>query len=453
MTDLVVRSRRVVTPDGVRPASIHVRNGVIVEVAGYDDDAWGAVADDAGGLAVMPGVVDPHVHVNEPGRTEWEGFETATRAAAAGGVTTMVDMPLNSVPAVTSVEALELKRRAAEGKCFVDVGFWGGVVPGNAGELEPLWSAGVCGFKCFLVPSGVDEFASVAETDLRTALPVLASLGAPLLVHAELPGPIEKASSGAAAADRRSYATYLATRPPSAEHEAIQLVIRLCGEYGVRAHIVHLAAADALPMIDEARASGVPISVETCPHYLTFDAADIPDGATQFKCAPPIRERDHREGLWGGLARGSIQLIASDHSPSPPAMKQLASGDFLSAWGGISSLQVALPAAWTGAVARGRSLAELAEWMCAAPSRLAGLASKGSIRAGADADLVVFNPDDAWIVEGRRLHHRHSLTPYEGRTLRGVVERTYVRGALVSARERPAAIPCGRLLARPHADA
>jgi allantoinase len=450
VNELIVRSRRVVLPDSIRPAAVHVRDGIIVDVSAFDavDDAPNL--DDVGGLAVMPGVVDPHVHLNEPGRAEWEGFETGTRAAAAGGVTTIVEMPLNSVPAVTTVEALELKRRAAAGKCLVDVGFWGGVVPGNADELRRLWSAGVFGFKCFLVPSGVEEFAPVSESDLRTALPILSELGAPLLVHAERPGPIDAATARIGSRNPRSYATYLATRPASAEHEAIALVISLCREYGTRAHIVHLASADALPGIDEARAAGVSMSVETCPHYLTFEAGGIADGATEFKCAPPIRDREQREGLWRGLSSGSIQIIASDHSPAPPALKERYSGNFLAAWGGIASLQVALPAAWTGAFARGHSLWQLAQWMCAAPSRLAGLDGKGSIESGADADLVVFDPDVEWVVDASRLYHRHSLTPYEGMTLRGRVERTYVRGTLASTRDAgPRPIPAGRLLTRP----
>ena len=311
MTDLVVRSRRVVFTDGVCPAAIHIRDGVIAEVSAFEHAAAGCRLDDAADFVVMPGVVDTHVHVNEPGRTEWEGFETATRAAAAGGVTTIVEMPLNSIPATTSVEAFDAKRRAAAGKCFVDVGFWGGVVPGNTTDLQPLWEAGALGFKCFLVPSGVDEFAFVTEADLRAAMPILAGLGAPLLADAELPGPIESACARTGAGDPRRYATYLATRPPAAEHEAIALLIGLCRQYGVRTHVVHLASADALLMIGEARASGLPLTAETCPHYLTFAAADIPDGATAFKCAPPIRERDHRERLWAALANGSIQLVAS----------------------------------------------------------------------------------------------------------------------------------------------
>ena len=448
MTDLVVRSRRVVFADGVRPAAIHIHDGVIVGISAFEDVAAGWRLDDAADLVVMPGIVDTHVHVNEPGRTEWEGFETATRAAAAGGVTTIVEMPLNSIPATTSVEALDAKRRAAAGKCVVDVGFWGGVVPGNTRDLKPLWEAGALGFKCFLVPSGVDEFAGVSEADLRAAMPILAGLGAPLLAHAELPGPIESAGARTGEGDPRRYLTYLETRPPSAEHEAIALLIGLCRQYGVRTHVVHLASADSLLMIGEARASGLPLTAETCPHYLTFAAEDIPDGATAFKCAPPIRERDHRERLWAALADGSIQLVASDHSPSPPAMKHLDTGDFLRAWGGISSLQIALAATWTGAAARGHSLNQLAQWICRAPAALAGLARKGVIAVAADADLVVWDPDAERTVDARRLHHRHKVTPYHGWRLRGVVERTYVRGHVVFTDAEPSSVPVGRWLTR-----
>jgi allantoinase len=448
MTDLVVRSRRVVLADGVRPASIHIRDGEIVGVFEFDRTPAGCRLDDAGDLVVMPGIVDSHVHVNEPGRTAWEGFETATRAAAAGGVTTIVDMPLNSIPATTTVEALAAKRRAAGGKCFVDVGFWGGVVPGNSAALEPLWAAGVLGFKCFLVPSGVEEFESVTEGDLRAAVPILARLGAPLLAHAELPGPIETAQARIGTSDPRRYATYLATRPEAAENEAIELLIALCRRHGVRTHVVHLASAEALAMIREARISGLPLTAETCPHYLTFAAEEIPDGATAFKCAPPVRDRDNRERLWAALAGGTIQMVASDHSPSPPALKLLDTGDFLRAWGGIASLQVTLAATWTGASSRGCSLSQLAQWMCRGPARLAGLARKGVLDVGADADLAIWDPDVEVTVDARTLYHRHPLTPYDGRRLRGRIERTYLRGHVVATRAEPSSTPHGRLLIR-----
>ena len=460
LPDLVVRSRRVVTDGLTRPAAVHIRTGKIIGVLDFDDVPAGCPVDDAGDAVVMPGVVDTHVHVNEPGRTDWEGFDTATRAAAAGGVTTIVDMPLNSIPATTSVAGFDAKRRAAEGRCFVDVGFWGGVVPGNVSELPRLVDAGVLGFKCFLVPSGVDEFPAVTEADLRTAMPVLAKLGVPLLVHAEVPGPIEEATRQVAARrgwlarlsgsgpDARSYATYLATRPKQAENDAIALSIGLCREYRVRTHIVHLSSSEALTPLYHARASQCPITVETCPHYLTFVADEIPDRATAFKCAPPIRERENREYLWAALAGGLIQMVASDHSPSPPALKQTRSGDFLRAWGGISSLQLSFAATWTGARARGYSLNQVVEWMCKAPARLAGFDRKGAVEVGYDADLVVWDPDGEHTVEGRSLMHRHPLTPYEGRTLRGVVERTYLGGRRIYERGTPMSAPSGRLLTR-----
>lgn len=455
----VLAGRRVLTADGLRPAAVTVRDGRIAEIAHAGGDPAAAAAPaglpvrDLGERVLMAGLVDSHVHVNEPGRSEWEGFATATRAAAAGGVTTLVDMPLNSIPATTTAPAMAAKARAAAGRCRVDVGLWGGLVPGNAGdgrELAALWEAGVLGFKCFLVPSGVDEFAHVGEAELARALPLLARLGSPLLVHAELPGPIAAAAPAFEAADPSSYAAYLASRPPAAEIEAIDLVLRLAAASGARVHIVHLAAAAALERIGEARRRGVKVSVETCPHYLTFAAEEIADGATEHKCAPPIRGRDDRERLWRALAAGEIDLVASDHSPSPPALKHRETGDFRRAWGGIASLQLLLPAVWTGARERGLPLERLGEWLAAGPASLAGLAGrKGALALGYDADLVVWDPEASFRVEPRRLHHRHPLTPYAGRTLYGVVETTYLRGAAVYDRGVWAGEPTGILLERP----
>ena len=387
----VLRGSRVATGGELCAAAIRIEDGVITAVERLGD----ASAD---GPIILPGLVDTHVHINEPGRTHWEGFETATRAAAAGGVTTLIEMPLNSIPATTSAAAYREKLDAAEGKLSVDTGFWGGVVPGNTAELEPLWNAGVFGFKCFLVPSGVAEFEHVGEAELHEAMPVLARLKAPLLVHAESP-------------------TYLPARPPESECDAIAMMIRLARETGARVHIVHLAAVEALPLIEEARTQGVAITVETCPHYVFFDPADIPRDATEFKCAPPIRGR-----LRPALAR--IAMVVSDHSPSPPEMKR---GDWETAWGGIASLELGLAAMHT----IHPHPVDLAEWMSAAPARLAGLANKGRIAPGCDADLVVFDPDKAWHVEPEALYQRHKLTPYAGRELRGRVRTTYLRGERV----------------------
>ncbi|MEK6282974.1 MAG: allantoinase AllB [Acidobacteriota bacterium] len=430
-TNFVIRGRQVVLPGSVVPSAIEITGGLISAITSYDnvpDDR--EVIDINDGSVVMAGLVDTHVHVNEPGRTEWEGFTTATRAAAAGGVTTLVDMPLNSIPPTTTLAGLKTKQEAARRQCHVDVGFWGGVVPGNTHELAPLFAEGVVGFKCFLVHSGVDEFPNVAEDDLRQALPELAKLGAVLIVHAELPGPIDAAAvSGLNGADPRKYKTFLQTRPRAAEDAAVAMMIALSQEFDARVHIVHHSSADSLSMLIEAKRAGVKISAETCPHYLSFAAEQIPDGATQFKCCPPIRERENREQLWGALGDETIDMIVSDHSPCPPEMKLLETGDFLAAWGGISSLQLRLPAVWTEAQRRGFSLQDLSRWVCSAPARLVALERrKGAIAVGLDADLVVWNPSAQFKVEGSTLHHRHKLTPYEGRQLSGVVEKTFLRG-------------------------
>ncbi len=433
MVDLALSSNRVITRDGPRAATVVVVDGVIERVAPRGTDVKAVRTVDAGNLVVMPGVMDVHVHVNEPGRTDWEGFATATAAAAAGGITTLVDMPLNSSPVTTTPAAVQAKLDESRGKCLVDYGFWGGVVPDNRGALDGLLEAGVLGCKCFLVPSGIDDFPQVSEPLLRHALPHLAQRRQPLLVHAEMPGPIATATESVAAnATVRRYEDYLASRPRAAEHEAIDLVIRLCREFGSPMHVVHLSSADALPMLSAARSEGVPLTVETCPHYLTFAAEDIPDGATPYKCAPPIRERENRERLWGGLADGTIDLVASDHSPSPPALKCLSTGDFMRAWGGIASLQLLLPATWTGARGHHHGLSDLVHWLCRAPARLAGLSHrKGEIAPGMDGDLVLWDPDEQFVVRGAALHHRHPLTPYEGRTLAGVVHQTFLRGRCV----------------------
>jgi allantoinase len=436
----------VVLPEGVRPACVQVSDGLITTVGAWGAPQDGSPCHDAGDALVLPGFVDAHVHINEPGRTEWEGFATATRAAAAGGVTTLIEMPLNAIPPTTTVEGLRSKVASAAGQLAVDVGFWGGVVPSNVADLEPLWNAGVFGFKCFLVPSGVDEFRYVTEADLAQAMPVLARLGAPLLAHAEVPGPIEQAAELETCVDwdARRYACYLESRPRAAERDAITLLLRLAQEHGTRVHIVHLSAADALPGISAAKQSGVPVTVETCPHYLHFAAEEIPDGATLFKCAPPIREAANREALWTGLGSGQIDLVATDHSPCPPALKLLAEGDFPRAWGGIASLELGPRVLWTGLKARGHGPELLARLFAQAPARLAGLARKGAIQEGRDADLVVMRPDDDFRVSPETLQQRHKVTPYEGRTLSGVVETTVLRGAVVADRgEFPGGPPLG----------
>lgn len=447
---LIIRSQRVVTPEGVHPASVHVRNNKIESVRAHGDVPAGAPIDDAGDLVVMPGLVDTHVHINEPGRTEWEGFETATRAAAAGGLTTLIEMPLNAIPATTTVDAFHQKVSAAQGKCSVDVGFWGGVVPGNQPQLGPLWDVGVFGFKCFLVPSGVDEFQHVTAAELHPVMAELARLGSPLLVHAEVPGPIEHAVAELPpGSDPTKHATWLATRPREAENIALAMMIGLSVESDVHVHIVHLASADALLLLKWARRDGLRITAETCPHYLTFCAEEVPDRATEFKCAPPIRENENRERLWAALEEDLLDFIATDHSPAPLAMKHKDSGDFLKAWGGIASLQLSLPATWTETRTRGYSFHRLAKWLCSEPARLAGLqGKKGSIAAECDADFVIWDPEKEFRVEPERLHHRHKLTPYAGRTLRGVVSRTYLRGSKIfDGGAFPAGV-CGSILKR-----
>ena len=436
-SDLVIRGRQVVAESTVGPASVHIRGGRIAAIAAFEEVSSNCKLIEAKeSSVVMAGLVDTHVHVNEPGRTEWEGFESATRAAAAGGVTTIVDMPLNCIPATTTFDNFQSKLAATGGKLHVDTAFWGGVVPGNTGELSGLWGAGVVGFKCFLIHSGVDEFPNVSEMDLREAMPELARLGATLIVHAELPGPIELACCQSSASmgpdNARSYVSFLRSRPRAAENEAVALLIRLSRETGCRIHIVHHSSADALEMLREAKASGTSITAETCPHYLHFTAEEVPDGATEFKCCPPIRERANREELWQALSNGTLDMVVSDHSPCPPEMKLREQGDFLKAWGGISSLQFRLPIMWTEASKRGFTINRLAEWCCRAPARLVGMERrKGSLAVGCDADIVIWNPEAEFRLEPRMIHHRHKLTPYAGEVLRGRVEKTFLRGEMV----------------------
>jgi len=430
-----IRSRRVVTPEGIRPATIHF--GEQIERI----EPYNKTGTDYGDLVIMPGLVDTHVHVNEPGRTKWEGFETATRAAAAGGITTIVDMPLNSIPATTTLSALESKVNALAGKCRVDVALWGGVVPGNTGQLGPMMEAGARGFKCFLIDSGVEEFPSVNEAQLREAATQLAKAGKPLLVHAELPGPVAKAAGKAAKHDPSSYQSYLESRPQDAEDQAIEMLLRVSRDTGAQIHVVHLSSATALEIIRRARRANLPLSVETTPHYLHFESEQIEDGRNEFKCAPPIRNHENRERLWRGLRNGLIDIVVSDHSPCTPKLKR---GDFHTAWGGIASLQFVLPIVWTEARDRGFGFADLASWMCEGPARLASLATKGLIAEGSDADFVIWSPEQTLTVDEAIIEHRHKVTPYSGETLAGVVHETWLRGEQVFAHGKHAGEPRGR---------
>jgi allantoinase len=418
-------SPQIVTPDGIRPGAVLVADGKITAIVSPAEIPPTYRAIQCKG-ALLPGLVDSHIHINEPGRTEWEGFATATRAAAAGGYTTLIDMPLNCLPATTTVAALEAKRAAAEGQCLVDWAAWGGVSGHNAADIEPLAAAGVRGFKCFLAEPGIDGFFRVDETELREAAPYLARTGLPLLVHAELPEFLVPADP---AADPRRYETWLRSRPDQSEVEAIRLMIRLCREFGFRLHIVHLATAQALPDIRSAKQEGLPLTVETCPHYLHFAAEEIPEGNTLHKCAPPIRSAENREQLWQALREGLINLIATDHSPCPPEMKCRETGNFSQAWGGIASVSVALSVVWTEMRARGFALTDVAHLMSQQPAQLAGLAGrKGQIAPGYDADFVVFDPDREQTVRSEQLHTRHALSPYVGEKLLGTVTATYLRG-------------------------
>ena len=434
MLDLVIRSRRAVTPSGERPAAVAVAAGRIVAVEAYDAELDATQQVDLGAAALLPGLVDTHVHVNEPGRTQWEGFASATRAAAAGGVTTIIDMPLNSLPPTVNAEALRIKQKAASGQCHVDVGFWGGAIPGNASDLPALHDAGVFGFKAFLADSGVPEFPPLDPAQLAQAI---GAVNAQFVVHAEDPLHLRPAASSAA------YADFLVSRPPEAEHAAVATAIEAARAAGARVHILHLSAATALPLIAKAKADGVRVTAETCPHYLTLEAGKIPAGATEFKCCPPIRDAANADLLWAALAEGLITCVVSDHSPCTPELKRRDTGDFAAAWGGIASVQLGLPVIWTAARSRGHSLAEVVSWMARRPADLVGLAGKGRLAVGADADLVAFEPDATFVVDPQRLHHRNPVTPYAGRELSGVVTQTWLRGTPVTGAE-----PGGRFLTR-----
>jgi allantoinase len=429
---IVFRAERAVVDGAVRSAAVLVDGERIEAVLPLDGAAVGEQVVLGPDEVLIPGLVDTHVHVNEPGRTEWEGFATATRAAAAGGVTTIVDMPLNSLPPTIDVAALGVKRAAADGQCAVDVGFWGGAVPGNLHEMHALHDAGVFGVKCFLIDSGVPEFPPLL--DPRLAMRELVGFDGLLIAHAEDGAHVTPAAG-------RSYADFVASRPRASEGSAIDLLLQGARETGARVHVVHLSSADALPMLAQARADGVRVTVETCPHYLALTAEEVPDGDTRFKCCPPIREADNRDALWQGLADGVIDMVVSDHSPCTAELKRLDVGDFGLAWGGIASLQLGLAVVWTEARRRGHDLAEVVSWMAQRPAELVGMTRKGRIAAGADADLAVLAPDAMFAVG--KLHHRNPVTPYAGRELTGVVRGTWLRGVAVNADR-----PHGKLLSR-----
>jgi allantoinase len=423
---LVLRSTRVITPEGTRAASVAVADGRIAAVLPHDAEVPPAARlEDLGDDVLLPGLIDTHVHVNDPGRAEWEGFRTATRAAAAGGITTLIDMPLNSLPPTTTVEHLRTKQQVAGPEVHVDTGFWGGAVPGNLKHLRPLHEAGVFGFKCFLSPSGVEEFPELDPEQLESAMSEIASFGGLLIVHAEDPDRL------AAAPQRHSphYTDFLASRPRDAENDAIARLVDLARRLDARVHVLHLSSSDALPLIADARRDGVRITAETCPHFLTLTAEDVPDGATEFKCCPPIRERANQDALWRALADGTLDCVVSDHSPCTADLK---TGDFRDAWGGISSLQLGLPAVWTAARERGHGLEDVVRWMSEGPARLAGLHHKGAIAPGRDADFAVLAPEETFTVDPAALHHRNRVTAYAGRTLHGVVRGSWLRGERIT---------------------
>jgi len=443
MFDLAISGNNILTRDGLQRAVVLVSNGQIVEVApALPDNISPDNITDIGNRLLMPGVIDPHVHINEPGRTEWEGFETATRAAITGGITTLVDMPLNASPVTATVKAFEQKLAAAANQLHTSCGFWGGVVPGNEKEIPGLIDKGVLGFKAFLTHSGIDDFPNVTAADLEKAMPLIAESNLPLLVHCELSDDMAPPVT-----DPHSYRQYLASRPAHWEDAAIALMIKLCEKYRCRVHIVHLSAASSIAQLRQAKEKGLPITVETAQHYLYFNAEAIADGQTQFKCAPPIRNKVNNEQLWEALQQGIIDFVATDHSPATPALKQLESGNFSKAWGGIASLQLALPVLWTAARKRKIPVTAMAEWLGAAPARLAGL-QKGMIAKGYSADFVIWDPEATFKVTESILHHKHKVTPYINETLYGVVEQTYLGGRLVYDRGHLTAPHTGNIILR-----
>jgi len=439
--NLAITSQRVITPQEERAAAILIRGEKILDIISISEIPTDCPVEDMGNNVVMPGLVDTHVHINEPGRTDWEGFETATKAAAAGGITTLVDMPLNCIPVTTTVDALNQKIVATQNQLWIDCGFYGGLIPDNIQDIEPLADAGVLGFKAFLSPSGIDEFPNILESHLREALPVLSKKGIPILVHAELENGTTQSK------EQKTYKSFQDSRPKSWENNAIKLLIQLSKEFDARIHIVHLSSADILAEIAQTRNDGYPISVETCPHYLHFASENISDGDTRFKCAPPIWEGENRENLWRGLEKGMINFITSDHSPCTPELKNMKAGNFEKAWGGISSIQFTLPVIWTECKARGFSIDQLINWMSTAPAIFIGKdQQKGQISPGYDADLVCWNPDEKYIIQKKAIHHKNKLTPYEGESLYGVVNTTFLRGQKVYENGEFLGNPTGKII-------
>ncbi len=437
-------STRVVLPDGIGEAVVWVHEGKIKEVLPVLPLESSFEVIELGNKILMPGVIDPHVHINEPGRTEWEGFDTATKAAIAGGVTTLVDMPLNSSPVTTTAAAFDEKINASQGKLHTNVGFWGGIIPGNENEIFPLIQKGVLGFKAFLTHSGIDDFPNATEADLRKAMPIIAKYKLPLLVHCELTDNEQRPTNNVS-----SYTNYLNSRPKKWEDDAIAIMIRLCEEYNCRTHIVHLSSADSLEQIAAAKQRGLPLTVETGQHYLYFTAEEIKDGQTQFKCAPPIREKENNKKLWQALQNGLIDFVATDHSPATPSLKEIESGDFMKAWGGIASIQFALPVLWTAAKKRNGTFNDMAKWLCENPAKLCGQQNKkGKITKGFDADLIVVDDAITFTVDEDCCHHKHKVSPYMGETLHCVVEQTFLAGEKVYGEGKFIQLNKGKVLVR-----
>ncbi|HRF27334.1 MAG TPA: allantoinase AllB [Ferruginibacter sp.] len=442
MTERFIFSKRCWINGALQPATIVMRDGIIRDI--IFDKTEGA--EDYEDLVIMPGAIDAHVHINEPGRTEWEGFDTATKAAAAGGITSIVDMPLNSSPVTTNLESLRIKQQASFGKMHVHVGFYGGLIPGNLEDLPALIDHGILGIKCFMVHSGIDEFPNVSIEDIDAAMPLLAAAGIPLLAHAEW---IREPAICRINEEPSSYREYLASRPDVWETDAIRILVELCRKHRCRVHIVHVSSMYSLPIIRDAKREGLPITAETCPHYIYFNAEEIPDAQPLFKCAPPVRTKAHAEALKQALMDGTLDFIASDHSPAPPQIKKLDSGNLRDAWGGISGLQVLLPVSWT-ALKANMELSEFIPLLTGKPAQFLGLhQTKGQITKGYDADLVIWDPGQEFTLHTTELCHRHSACPYTGRTLSGFVKETILRGETIFHHQHIQTKHSGQWLKRP----